>query len=128
LGDGFHKGGCHCGAITFQFRGPPTTQVTQCNCSICSISAYQHVFVAESDFTLLTGEQDLTEYRFGSGAALHLFCRHCGVKAFYRPRSHPDKYSVNFRAITSGTLTISEVILFDGQNWEKNIRALREQT
>jgi hypothetical protein len=123
-----HKGACHCGAVTFAFKAPSILTMTQCNCSVCSLSAYEHVFVPEDDFTLLTGAQDLTEYRFGSKAAIHLFCRHCGVKAFYRPRSHPDKYSVNFRAITPGTLTISKVFPFDGKNWARNIQALREQT
>ena len=42
-----------------------------------------------SDFELLTGRDALTSYRFGTGAAEHLFCRHCGVKSFYQPRSHP---------------------------------------
>ena len=37
----------------------------------------------------------LTSYRFGTGAADHLFCRNCGVKSFYQPRSHPDAWSVN---------------------------------
>lgn len=123
-----HKGGCHCGAVTFEFRAPQSVNVTACNCSICQVSAYQHVFVAQEDFTLLTGEEALTEYRFGTGQAVHLFCRVCGVKAFYRPRSHPQHYSVNFRALTAGSLTISELIPFDGQNWEDNITALKEQT
>jgi len=123
-----HTGGCHCGAVTFEFKAPSTLSMTECNCSVCSLTAYQHVFVPEADFTLLTGGDDLTEYRFGSGTAVHLFCVHCGVKAFYRPRSHPDSYSVNLRAITPGSLTISEVITFDGENWEGNIKALRGRT
>ena len=48
-----------------------------------------------SAFELLTGRDALTSYRFGSGAAEHLFCRHCGVKSFYQPRSHPEAWSVN---------------------------------
>lgn len=123
-----HKGGCHCGAVSFEFMGPPTTKITQCNCSICRLTDYQHVFVMQDDFTLITGEEALSEYRFGSGQAVHLFCKYCGVKAFYRPRSHPDKFSVNFRAVTSESLSITETISFDGQNWEKNIKALKAQT
>ncbi len=123
-----HKGGCHCGAVSFEFKAPQRVQVTACNCSICQINAYQHVFVPEGDFTLLTGKDELTEYRFGSGQAVHLFCRNCGVKAFYRPRSHPEYYSVNYRSVTPGSLMISEIIPFDGQNWDKNIAALKDQT
>ena len=123
-----HTGGCHCGAVTFQFEAPASVSMTKCNCSICSLSAYQHVFIFESDFTLLSGAEDLMEYNFGTGTARHLFCRHCGVKAFYRPRSHPDRYSVNYRAVTPGTLSISEVIPFDGQDWEGNIKTLKDRT
>lgn len=123
-----HKGGCHCGAVTFKFEAPESVSITDCNCSICSLSAYQHVFVPQADFTLLSGAEDLTTYKFGTGAAEHLFCRHCGVKAFYRPRSHPDSYSVNYRAVTAGTLEISEIIPFEGTDWEGNITALKDKT
>jgi hypothetical protein len=46
--------------------------------------------------------EDLTEYRFNAGTARHLLCRHCGVKAFYVPRSHPDGWSVNARCLDAG--------------------------
>ena len=123
-----HRGQCHCGAVAFEFEMPAATSMTLCNCSICSLSAHQHIFVPEADFTLLSGADYLTEYNFGTGAARHLFCRHCGVKAFYRPRSHLDKYSVNYRAIAPGTLSISETIHFDGENWERNIAGLQAKT
>ena len=123
-----HTGQCHCGAVSFEFKAPAKVSVTDCNCSICVLTAYQHVFIPEADFTLISGTEDLTEYNFGSGTARHLFCRHCGVKAFYRPRSHPESYSVNYRAVTAGTLEISEIIPFDGQDWEGNIKALKDKT
>ena len=46
-----------------------------------------------------SGEDRLTSYRFGTGAANHLFCAVCGVKSFYQPRSHPDAWSVNLNAL-----------------------------
>ncbi len=123
-----HTGSCHCGAVKFEFEGPSEYKLTECNCSICSMTAYQHVFVPEEDFNILTGEDKLKTYTFGSGAAKHMFCEICGIKAFYRPRSHPKSYSVNLRCIKPGTLTVSEIIKFDGQNWEKNIQGLRKET
>ena len=123
-----HTGQCHCGSVKFSFVAPSSLSMTDCNCSVCSLTGFQHIFVPQDDFTLLSGAEDLTSYKFGTMTAEHLFCRHCGVKAFYRPRSHPESYSVNYRAVTPGTLSITEVIPFDGQNWEDNIKALKDKT
>ena len=46
-----------------------------------------------------SGGEGLTSYRFGTGAANHLFCAVCGVKSFYQPRSHPEAWSVNLNAL-----------------------------
>ena len=75
-----------------------------------------HIMVPHSDFTLKSGADDLTSYRFGTGAADHLFCAKCGVKSFYQPRSHPDSWSVNANCLDEFVeLTIEG---FDGRNWE----------
>lgn len=73
--------------------------------------------VPHEKFELLTGREALLPYRFGTGAAEHLFCRHCGMKSFYQPRSHPGAWSVNARCLDERIeLAIDE---FDGENWEK---------
>lgn len=122
-----HSGGCHCGAVRYIFTAPSEMSMTSCNCSICAASAYQHIFVPQGNVEI-TGAENLTTYTFGSGQAKHLFCKVCGVKPLYIPKSHPEDYSINYRCITPGTMTISKVIEFDGQNWEKNIAALRDKT
>ena len=123
-----HRGGCHCGAISFEFEAPAQMSLTLCNCSICDKTGFQHVFVPHKALTFHSGKDHLTTYTFGSHMAKHTFCPTCGVKPLYQPKSHPDKYSVNLRCIEEGTLTISETIEFDGQNWEKNIDALHKKT
>lgn len=122
-----HKATCHCGAVQFFFEAPNQVPVTICNCSICDRSGYQHVFVPQDNATIL-GDANLSTYTFGTRAAKHFFCRTCGVKTFYIPKSHPDSYSVNLRCVVGGTLTASETIEFDGQNWEKNIDDLKSKT
>ncbi len=119
-----HYGGCHCGRVRYEVDAPAVVDATRCNCSICSKTGFLHLIVPKSDFRLMSGEDDLETYTFGTGAAKHLFCRHCGVKSFYIPRSHPDGVSVNINCIDDGTIEAVEVTDFDGQNWEKNIAKL----
>lgn len=114
-----HRGRCHCGAVEFEVEAPARPDVLECNCSICSMTGFLHLIVGRERFRLLRGEDRLVEYRFGTGAARHLFCGTCGVKSFYVPRSHPEGYSVNLRCLAPGTLEGFEVEAFDGRHWEQ---------
>ena len=120
-----HGGGCHCGRVRFEVEGPESLAVDECNCSICRRYGYLHLIVPKNRFRLLQGRESLTSYRFNTGVAEHLFCRVCGVKSFYVPRSHPDGVSVNARCIDSKTIAALEITPFDGQNWERNVGGLR---
>ncbi len=77
------------------------------------------MIVPRDRFTLISGEECLTEYTFDSGVAKHLFCKHCGIKSFYSPRSHPDGVSINASCLDPGTIEKMNVTKFDGQNWER---------
>ena len=112
------QGGCHCGAVRFAIAVEPPFELLDCNCSICAKAGYLHLNVPHARFELLSDRDSLTTYRFGSGAAEHLFCRECGIKSFYQPRSHPDCWSVNFRCLDPGHGLTPEIRHFDGQNWE----------
>lgn len=119
-----HRGGCHCGRVRFSLRAPARLRVQRCNCSICRMTGFEHLIVPASRFTLLSDPAALSVYTFNTGVARHLFCRHCGIKSFYVPRSNPDGYSVNLRCIEPGTMTAVEYEDFDGQNWEQHGAAL----
>ena len=114
-----HRGGCHCGAVAFEVDAPADLSVSECNCSICRMTGFLHLIVPRNRFRLLKGAGDLTEYRFNTGTARHLFCRHCGIKSFYVPRSHPDGYSVHARCIEPGTVRSLNITPFDGVHWEQ---------
>jgi len=113
-----HKGGCHCGAVRFEVRAPGAINATRCNCSICQKSGYLHLIVPREEFTLTKGEDQLTIYRFNTGVAEHPFCKTCGIKPFYTPRSHPNGISVNINCMDDGTIQSMEIRDFDGANWE----------
>ena len=108
-----HRGGCHCGRVRFEVDAAAHPDVLDCNCSICRITGFLHLIVPASRFRLLSGAEELTDYRFNTGSARHLFCRHCGIKSFYVPRSHPDGFSVNARCIEGLDLASLRVIAFD---------------
>ena len=118
------QGGCHCGAVRFEAEVPEAVEVLDCNCSICARTGFRHLMVPHDDFTLLSGADSLTSYRFGTGTAEHLFCSTCGVKSFYQPRSHPNAWSVNFNALDDVTGLSVSFITFDGRNWEKAAASL----
>lgn len=120
-----HHGGCHCGAVRFEIEAPARLTVTDCNCSICRMSGFLHLIVPASRFRLLSGAEALSSYSFGTGVAKHHFCRHCGIKSFYVPRSNPDGFSVNARCLDEGSVESLEIEPFDGQNWEQNADALK---
>jgi hypothetical protein len=115
-----HSGGCHCGRVRFELTAHEDILVSECNCSICSKSSYLGLPVPRSRFTLLQGEDCLTTYTFNTRVAQHFFCRHCGVKSFYIPRSHPHGYNVNVRCLDPGTVKKTTVRPFDGRNWEQH--------
>lgn len=121
-----HRGGCHCGRVRFEVDAPAHIEATDCNCSICSKSGFLHLFVSRDEFRLLKGEDSLTTYTFNTGVAKHFFCRHCGVKSYYIPRSHPDGVSVNVRCLDADTVAAVNITAFDGRNWEQNVSKLSQ--
>lgn len=113
------EGGCHCGKVRFEAEVPEAVDLLDCNCSVCRATGFLHLMVPHADFRLLTDDSALTSYRFGTGAANHLFCATCGIKSFYQPRSHPEAWSVNWNTLDEVSRPIATVIQFDGRNWEQ---------
>jgi hypothetical protein len=98
----------------------------ECNCSICFRRGFLHFIVAEEDFEA-TGEAAV--YRFGTRTAVHTFCPRCGDKPYYRPRSHPEAWSVNLRCVDDRTVIDTfEVRPFDGLHWEEEVGRIRGLT
>ncbi len=120
----WRQGGCHCGAVRFEAALPMRVEAQDCNCSICTKTGFAHVIVPESGFRLHSGEASLTSYTFNSGVARHLFCKVCGVKSFYRPRSNPDGWSVNARCLDESEALDIVMTPFDGRNWEAHAASL----
>lgn len=122
-----YQGSCHCRAVTFEVVAPEEVEVEDCNCSICNKAGFLHLIVPKKDFTLLSGKSDLTTYTFNTGVAKHSFCKHCGIKPFYIPRSNPDGVDVNVRCLDTKPSQIN-IVKFDGQQWEENAHTLAHKS
>ena len=93
-----YEGGCHCGRVRFRIEVDlDETPIGECNCSICTKKGILHLPVSRERLQILSGADELATYQFNTGTAKHTFCRHCGIHAFYQPRSDPENYSVNAR-------------------------------
>ena len=115
-----HPGSCHCGGVRIEVQAPAVLEVTECSCSMCARLAYLHLIVPAPRFRLVAGRELLTSYRFHTRTADHLFCRVCGIKSFYVPRSHPEGFSVNARCLDPSGIEGMQVTAFDGLHWEEH--------
>lgn len=122
-----YQGSCHCRAVTFEVEAPSDIEADHCNCSICSKSGFLHLIVPREKFKLLSGGDSLTTYRFGTGIARHTFCRTCGIKPFYTPRSNPDGIDVNVNCLDPVPTSV-KITEFDGRNWEQHAHKLAHKS
>jgi hypothetical protein len=108
-----HRGGCHCGRVRFEVDAPARIDAIECNCSICRMTGFLHLIVPATRFRLLQGAEFLSEYTFNTGVAKHRFCRVCGIKSFYVPRSNPDGIDVNVHCLDPATVESIAISAFD---------------
>jgi hypothetical protein len=119
-----HRGSCHCGAVVFEVDAPEVLDALACNCSICKPCGYVQHIVPRSRLRILQGLDMLTTYTFNTHVAKHTFCKRCGVKPFYTPRSNPDGYAVNVHCLEPTHIREIRVEPFDGESWEQHAGAL----
>ena len=121
-----HQGHCHCGGVRIEVVAPADIEALECNCSICRMSGFVHLIVPASRFRLVAGANLLTDYMFNTGIAKHRFCRICGIKPFYIPRSHPDGIDVNVRCLDPATIASMTLQPFDDNDREAATAALAQ--
>lgn len=122
-----YQGSCHCGVISFEVQAPSSIEADYCNCSVCAKSGFLHLIIPLSQFTLLSGATSLSTYTFGSGIAQHTFCKICGIKPFYTPRSNPDGIDINVNCLDTKPDAVN-ITNFDGQNWEQHAHKLAHKS
>lgn len=120
-----YRGSCHCGTVTFEADIDLAQGTLRCNCSICFKARFWPAIVQPAAFRLLTGAGDLTLYQFATRRDQHLFCRHCGIRAFGIGQSPRwgEFYAVNVTClddVTPEELANAPITYLDGKNdeWE----------
>ncbi|HVK60401.1 MAG TPA: GFA family protein [Bdellovibrionales bacterium] len=112
-----HTGGCHCGKVRFEVEMNVENAIS-CNCSICAKRGSLLDFVPESQFRLLSGESDLSDYLFNKKVVHHLFCKTCGILSFGKGTA-PDgskMVAINVRSLDGIDLTKLKIQNYDGRN------------
>jgi hypothetical protein len=94
-------GGCQCGAVRYELRGP-AHEVNHCHCSICrrlhGAMFASFAMLPPGDFVLLHGEEAINCYT-SSPTGRRFFCSRCGSQIY----SDVDELP-NIRFVTIGTL------------------------
>lgn len=112
-----HQGSCHCGKVKFEVQGEFKEGLT-CNCSMCHRKGSVLAFVPATQFQLLSGENNLTDYQFGKKQIHHTFCSTCGVTAFASstmPDGTPMK-AINLRCIPDIHIESLKMTHYDGKS------------
>jgi len=97
-----YRGSCHCGAVKFEADIDFAQGTNKCNCTICTKTRNWNVIIKPAAFRQVSGEDALSEYRFGSKQGQHLFCRTCGVRTF--ERGHVKEIGGDYVSIKVGSL------------------------
>jgi len=97
------QGACHCQAVQFEID-TDFSELTTCDCSICSQKNALMIKVHESEMRILTGQASLSTYQFHTHTATHYFCKVCGIYPFHRKRVSPDYFGVNVFCLTDVNL------------------------
>jgi hypothetical protein len=111
-----HEAACHCGRVRFRVRLTDGFRtVRRCSCSYCRMRGAVAVSAQLGDIEFVSGEENLSVYRFNTGVAKHYFCRTCGIHTHHQRRSNPEQFGVNVACIEGvGPFDFPAVPVMDG--------------
>lgn len=117
-----YTGKCLCGAVQVQINGA-ISDIIHCHCSLCrknSGTAFAtNGFINATDFTLVTGENNLTQFNFKPGRTRH-FCTTCGSPIYSSNSDDPSRYRIRLGLLDSdiNEKPLSHNFISSKANWE----------
>lgn len=112
-----HTGGCHCGKVKYEVE-MNLENALRCNCSVCMKRGSLLDFVPESQFKLISGEENLNDYQFNKKIIHHMFCKDCGILPFGKATGPDGKkvVAINVRSIDDIDLSKLKIQDYDGKS------------
>jgi hypothetical protein len=114
-----YEGNCHCGAVAFRVAEEPPTEAMSCNCSHCRRKGFLLSFVPSDSFSLVQGDDVLTDYYFNKHSIAHRFCSTCGCQPFGSGKGPDgsDMAFINLRCVPSINLEELTIQKVDGASF-----------
>jgi hypothetical protein len=114
-----YSGSCQCGKVRYEVEMQPISEVISCNCSRCGRLGHLLAFAPESEFKLLSGEADLTQFDFNRHLIHHHFCSSCGIQSFaigVHPKTGAKMAAINVRCLQGVDVDSLKVKKVDGRS------------
>ena len=113
-----YSGGCQCGKVRYEVQ-MEIGEVIACNCSRCGRLGTLLAFAPATQFKLLSGEAELTDFEFNKHIIQHKFCATCGVQSFAigtHPKTGVKMAAINVRCVDGVDLDSLQVRKVDGRS------------
>jgi hypothetical protein len=112
-----YTGGCQCGNVRYEVQAE-IGRVISCNCSRCAKLGSLLSAAQASDFKLLSGEGDLTTFKFNKHVIDHPFCSTCGIQSFASGKGQDgsDMVMINVRCLDGVDPDQVQIMKFDGRS------------
>lgn len=118
-----YAGGCLCGSVRFEIKGP-IRNIVCCHCSQCRKaqgSAFATNGIVRTDhFNIVSGADSLTGYQSSPGQTKY-FCKICGSPILSQSESKPGHVRVRLGTIDSDIVErpMAHIFATSKANWEE---------
>ena len=112
-----YTGGCQCGKVRYEVSAE-IDKVISCNCSRCGKLGSLLAAASASDFKLISGKDEMTDFKFNKHVIHHPFCATCGIQSYAHGKGPggAEMVMLNVRCLDDVDIDKFEVMKFDGRS------------